>query len=454
MKTKSLLFVVLASLGLTTPTMAQNLPSYVPADGIVGWWPFNGNANDESGNGNNGTVNGATLSDDRNGIANSSYYFNGQTDFISVPDANIMLPSNISLSSWVKIPSNYMGNNGVGRIVRSRFYGYTLSFILSSNSINFEIWTNASNSTLLTTQNVITNDDVWHNIVGTFNGNEIKLYFDGLLIGSLPTPNSNILYSSDGLVMFGRDGNNPSPLTALYQGWIDDIGIWNRALTQEEITALFNATNCSNNLTISPQVNQLQAGGSANFIATTSDTFPSFIWQSDFGQGFQTLNNYGNYSGVNTNSLSISNVQLPNHTQPIRVISTSGECTDTSDVATISILDTCVISINDTTFVTVTDTLVINTLITGINPPNNSNTIKVYPNPANSHITIEYGDFAIMNEYQLRIENSIGQEVFQTSITQQSDYLNLNSWGGNGLYFVHIVDPQGNTIDIRKIVLQ
>jgi hypothetical protein len=97
---------------------------------------------------------------------------------------------------------------------------------------------------------------------------------------------------------------------------------------------------------------------------------------------------------------------------------------------------------------------VINTLITGINPPNNSNTIKVYPNPSNSHITIEYGDFAIMNGYQLRIENSLGQEVFQTSITQQSDYLNLTTWGGNGLYFVHIIDEQGNTIDIRKIVLQ
>jgi len=59
-----------------------------------------------------------------------------------------------------------------------------------------------------------------------------------------------------------------------------------------------------------------------------------------------------------------------------------------------------------------------------------------------------------MNGYQLRIENSLGQQVFQTSITQQTDYLSLNNWGGNGLYFVHIIDAQGNTIDIRKIVLQ
>ena len=79
---------------------------------------------------------------------------------------------------------------------------------------------------------------------------------------------------------------------------------------------------------------------------------------------------------------------------------------------------------------------------------------KIFPNPANNHITIDYGNFATMNGYQLKIENSLGQQLFQTNITQQTDYLSLNNWGGNGLYFVHIIDAQGNTIDIRKIVLQ
>jgi hypothetical protein len=116
--------------------------------------------------------------------------------------------------------------------------------------------------------------------------------------------------------------------------------------------------------------------------------------------------------------------------------------------------DTVTTDVYDTLLTTVTDTLVINTLITGINPPNNLNTLKVFPNPASAHITIDYGNFSIMGGYQLTIENSLGQQVFQTNITQQSDYLNLSNWGGNGLYFVHIIDPQGNIIDIRKIVLQ
>lgn len=211
---------------------------------------------------------------------------------------------------------------------------------------------------------------------------------------------------------------------------------------------------CNEFVSITPQINELGIGSAANFDVSSNQPNASYLWQSDFGQGFQTLNNFGNYSGTNSSTLIIENIQLQNHNQPFRVIVSSGECIDTSNVATITILDTCVTSINDTKFIMVTDTLVINTLITGINPPNNSNTIKVYPNPANSHITIDYGDFVIMNGYQLRIENSLGQQVFQTEITQQIDYLTLDTWAGNGLYFVHIVDPQGNTIDIRKIILQ
>jgi hypothetical protein len=237
-------------------------------------------------------------------------------------------------------------------------------------------------------------------------------------------------------------------------GQIDDIGIWNRALTQQEIIDLFNAPNCANNTATTPQTNSLNTGSTATFTASTTDPNPSYIWQSDFGQGFQTLNDFGYYSGTSSPTLNISNVQLPNHTQPIRVITTSGNCIDTSNVAIISISDTCINSITDTTFITVTDTLIINSIITALNPPDNSNTIKVFPNPTNDHITIDYGNFSLMNGYQLLIENSLGQQVFQTDITQQSDYLNLSTWEGNGLYFVHIIDPQGNTIDIRKIVLQ
>ena len=54
----------------------------------------------------------------------------------------------------------------------------------------------------------------------------------------------------------------------------------------------------------------------------------------------------------------------------------------------------------------------------------------------------------------LIIKNIFGQQVFHKRIASQTDYLNSSNWGGNGLYFAHIIDSQGNTIEIRKIILQ
>ena len=104
--------------------------------------------------------------------------------------------------------------------------------------------------------------------------------------------------------------------------------------------------------------------------------------------------------------------------------------------------------------ITVTDTLLINMGMTGFNPPTYENTIRIYPNPTSDHITIDYGNFALLNGYQLVIENAVGQQMFQTAINQQSSYISLNSWTGSGIYFVHIINPQGQTVDIKKIIIQ
>ena len=71
-----MLLIALIMLSFTPAVMGQTIPSYIPTNGLVGWWPFNGNANDESGNGNNGTVNGATLTADRFGKLDSAFQLN------------------------------------------------------------------------------------------------------------------------------------------------------------------------------------------------------------------------------------------------------------------------------------------------------------------------------------------------------------------------------------------
>ncbi|MGK5093653.1 hypothetical protein WDW89_16785 [Deltaproteobacteria bacterium TL4] len=62
--------------------------SSIPTNGLVAYYPFNGNANDESGNGNNGTVNGATLTTDRDGQTGKAYSFDGTDDYITITDNN------------------------------------------------------------------------------------------------------------------------------------------------------------------------------------------------------------------------------------------------------------------------------------------------------------------------------------------------------------------------------
>ena len=69
--------IIITLMLLSNISFSQSVPSYVPTNGLVGWWGFNGNAQDGSGNGNHGTVNGATLTNDRFGNINSAFNFNG-----------------------------------------------------------------------------------------------------------------------------------------------------------------------------------------------------------------------------------------------------------------------------------------------------------------------------------------------------------------------------------------
>jgi hypothetical protein len=213
--------------------------------------------------------------------------------------------------------------------------------------------------------------------------------------------------------------------------------------------------NFNNVNTTIQSTNNFLKGSTAIFNVVTPSNNLNYIWQSDFGQGFQSLRNYGNYNGVNTTNLTVSNIQLSAHNQPIRVIASSGNCTDTSNIVIINILDTCANTINtyDTLLTTVTDTLVINAQITNVNIPTQINTLKVFPNPASSHIYIDYGNFNSMNGYTLSIFNSYGQVVFTSLINQQTSYIDLATWSGKGVYYIRLIDLQKNIIETRKLLI-
>jgi hypothetical protein len=92
------------------------------------------------------------------------------------------------------------------------------------------------------------------------------------------------------------------------------------------------------------------------------------------------------------------------------------------------------------------------TLGTEQTPANNQ--ITVYPNPANDHITIDCGNLANVTGYQIKIVNTLGQEVFIGAMNTQQYVVPLNTWSGTGVYFVKIYDASNNLLNTKKIILQ
>ncbi|MGR6088551.1 MAG: LamG-like jellyroll fold domain-containing protein [Arcticibacter sp.] len=231
MKTKRLLATAVACFICATVTMAQTVPSYVPTNGLVGWWPFNGNANDESGNGNNGTVNGATLTNDRNGNVNCAYSFDGVDDYI-LALKNTTFSNQITFNAW----ANLSQLGGVQTIfcswgTNSSQRTFTLYYESSSYHISIQT-TNAQEYCVSTTTPVA---NTWTMLTGSYDGLNLKLYENGQLVSTTSTTNSSFGPIQYNQYFMGTE----DPNIQLFYGKIDDIGIWNRALSQQEITALY-----------------------------------------------------------------------------------------------------------------------------------------------------------------------------------------------------------------------
>ncbi len=216
--------------------------------------------------------------------------------------------------------------------------------------------------------------------------------------------------------------------------------------------------------TINPNIVYTTKGNNAILTATSNTPGLNYIWQTNpSNNGWQNVMPNSFYAGTTSNTLTIFNTQLSNHLQAFRVITSKVGCTDTSNIGTIGITDTCtitkyvydtvVIRKVDTSYITVTDTLLIKVKVGVSNSESVINTVKVYPNPTSSYITIDYGKFMAMSGYTLRISNSAGKVVYTSPINQQQSVHNLAAWGANGLYFIQIIDLANTVIDTKKIVL-
>ena len=234
-------------------------------------------------------------------------------------------------------------------------------------------------------------------------------------------------------------------MDAYYKGNLDDIGIWNRALTANEIAALYQG--CVKP-TVTPLTAAIKTGENVTF-TTPANTNATFQWQTNPANvGWQNLSDNTTYSGSATNALTLTNGQAHNNGQSFRVTANATGCNETSEPVTVTISDVC------TNYTTVTDLLVINVGTLSTNTPNYKSTITIYPNPAKDQITIDCGTLANVTGYQIKIVNTLGQEVYKTSLNQQQFSIPLNSWTGKGLYFVSLYDNNNVLITTRKIELQ
>jgi hypothetical protein len=245
-------------------TVAQ-VPSYVPTDGLVGYWPLNGEANDESENGcGDGVIYGATAGYDRFGNYPGSMLFDGLDDYIEISDvsAGIQgLTESISISAWFKVLT--IGDQGQTIIARRNFTGaekhhfevsvhgtnlnnpdYSVSFSSfdSENSDLYEIQP-------FTGSNVYTLNN-WNNITVVFNSNngDFKFFINGNLVSTSNFAGKQ-LFHIDHWINIGairRTGGNP--IFNFFNGELDDIGIWDRVLTEQEIVNLYTPNLSADNI--------------------------------------------------------------------------------------------------------------------------------------------------------------------------------------------------------------
>ena len=213
---------------------------YVPfakadiASGLVGHWTFDegsgSTALDSSGNNSSGTISGPSWATGRIGSALS---FDGSNDYVRVPyKSNLQLyNSSFTFSSWIKSTDSDEGMIVVrdsGNNTYNEWY-----FGLNHNNLNgnLSIW-DGSNWHATSSANV--NDGGWHMATITYDGSVIRMYKDGNLVATTSSVTTN--YSSTDDIYIG--GRNPA-LPRYFNGVIDDVRVYNRALSASDISELF-----------------------------------------------------------------------------------------------------------------------------------------------------------------------------------------------------------------------
>jgi len=205
-------------------------------DGLVAYYPFNGNANDESGNGKHGMVSEAALSNDRFGDSYKAYNFDGADDYIKVENLDYQFSNALSFSVWIN-PVNAQKGVIINKWVyaaEDKSLTFTsdqkISFCLAGPTGSLSCFTPTMSDSIIPLNQ-------WTHLAAVYDGSAAKIYINGVL--DISQSASGNIFNYDGKLYFGFNPDRIGEYNFPFKGKLDEVRIYNRALTQAEIQQLY-----------------------------------------------------------------------------------------------------------------------------------------------------------------------------------------------------------------------
>lgn len=313
MKRLSKLLFLAVALSLSwTMTKAQ---SSTITDGMVAYYPFNGNANDESGNGNNGTpMSSVTLTTGVGGDNNGAYLFGGYDNpgHISIPNSESLALSNAAtISAYIK-PTSWVSKDGYGRRVESGgvmcFFAKShdrsgMVFLFSGKDEGINNFASCSNNTLdINYQSQGNYLNKWIHIAYVFTGNKVRLYVDGKQVAE-KDHTSNFSVMNNQALYIGKYSDSWYP----FNGAIDEVRMYNRALSANEIQQL---ANFSGSTVSAPSATTWEArnitSSSATLRAVVNPNGASTAYAFWWGTNSSSLDNHNNLTTLPAGTSNVS----------------------------------------------------------------------------------------------------------------------------------------------------